>query len=212
MTKAFLLLAACAPLALAQQCPVTTDVDTYPATPLTYPMTSDRYSVQYQLGGSGSFTNAQVYVSYYGGTNASPYVNASRYPADESLSFVSIPATPGTAVAIRVTKIFGSNFPAISQMSVRPAAKGVQIASVSPTTLQLSTSTSASFAGDQFILYWNGNAQASGAIQGLALFLNPPYIRPTGSNVKIVATPADLAGNLSAFDTLDIEGTVAGGQ
>src|SRR5271155_1736402 len=104
-TRTLLLSVAYAPLVFAQPCPLTTDVDTYPATPLTYPMTSDRYSVQYQLGGSGPFTNAQVYISYYGGTNASPYVNASRYPADESLSFVSIPATPGTAVVIRVTKI-----------------------------------------------------------------------------------------------------------
>jgi uncharacterized protein (TIGR03437 family) len=209
MTRSTLLLAVSASVALAQQCPVTTDVDTYPTTPLTYPMTSDRYSVQYQLGGSGPFTNAQVYVSYYGGTNASPYVNASRYPADESLSFVSIPAAASTSVAIRVTKIFGSNFPAISQMSVRPAAKGIQIASVNATTVQLSTTTSPSFAGDQFILYWNGTAQASGVIQGLALFLNPPYTRPTGTNVKVIATPGDLAGNLSGFDTLDIEGTVA---
>jgi uncharacterized protein (TIGR03437 family) len=188
---------------------VTTDVATYPNPPLTYPMTSDRYSVQYQLGGSGAFSNAQVYVSYYGGTNSSPFVNASRYPADESLSFVSIPATPGTAVAIRVTKIFGSNFPAIGQMSVRPAAKGIQISSVSPTVVQLSTTTAANFAGDQFILYWNGTATQSGAIQGLAIFLNPPYTEPAGSNVKVVASPADLAGDLSSFDTLDIEGTVA---
>jgi uncharacterized protein (TIGR03437 family) len=43
----------------------------------------------------------------------------------------------------------------------------------------------------------------------LGIFLDPPYTRPTGSNVKIVATPADLSGNLSTFDTLDIEGTVA---
>lgn len=68
----------------------------------------------------GTWTSAQVYISYYGGTNSSPYINASRYPADESLSFVSIPAEASTAVALRVTKIFGSNFPAISQMSVRP--------------------------------------------------------------------------------------------
>jgi len=204
-----LLLFAYASVALAQNCPVTTDVATYPNPPLTYPMTSDRYAVQYQLGGSGTFTNAQVYISYYGGTNSSPYIKASAYPADESLSFVSIPASAGVAVAIRVTKTFGGNFPAIGQMSVRPAAKGVQIASVSPTVVQLSLTTSATFNGDQFILYWNGTATASGAIQGLAVFLNPPYTRPTGSNVKVVGAPADLSGDLSAFDTLDIEGTVS---
>ncbi len=193
----------------AQNCPVTTDEVTYPSPPLTYPMTSNRYAVQYQLGGTGAFTNAQVYISYYGGTTSSPYTAASRYPTDESLSFVSIPASAGTAVAIRVTKIFGANFPAIGQMSVRPAAKAIQISSVNPATVQLSTTTAANFAGEQFILYWNGNAQASGIIQGLSIFLDPPYTRPTGSNVKVIAASADLAGNLSSFDTLDIEGTLA---
>lgn len=196
-------------LASAQQCPVVTNADTYPATPLTYPMTSNRYSVQYQLGGSGTWTDAQTYISVYGGTNSSPYVKDSQYPADESMSFASIPANASTAVAIRVTKIFNGNFPAISQMSVRPTAKGIQLTSVSPTTVQLSTTTSSSFAGDQFILWWNGDAKSSGAIQGLALFLNPPYTKPTGSNVKVVAAPSDLTADLSKFDTLDVEGTVA---
>jgi uncharacterized protein (TIGR03437 family) len=204
-----LLLAVCSPASFAQDCPVTTDAATYPTPPLTYPMTSNRYAVQYQLGGSGPFTNAQVYISYYGGSNSSPYINASRYPADESLSFVSIPASVSTAVAIRVTKIFGINFPAIGQMSVRPQQKGIQISSVSPTVVQLSTTTAANFAGDQFILYWNGDSQASGIIQGLSIFLDPPYTRPTGANVKIVTAPADLTASLASFDTLDIEGTVA---
>src|ERR1035438_640254 len=127
------LLAAIASAAFAQDCPDTGIVATYPTTPLTYPMTSNRYAVQYQLGNSGNWTNAQVYISYYGGTNSSPYTNASHYPADESLSFVSIPASASTAVAVRVTKIFSSNFPAIGQMSVRPGAKGIQISSVRPT-------------------------------------------------------------------------------
>src|ERR1700733_12784445 len=130
-----LILITFASIGFAQQCPVTTDVATYPNPPLTYPMTSDRYAVQYQVGGNGTWTNAQVYISYYGGTNFSPYVNASRYPADESMSFVSIPAAANTAVAVRVTKIFGANFPAIGQMSVRPTAKGIQLSSVSPTVV-----------------------------------------------------------------------------
>jgi uncharacterized protein (TIGR03437 family) len=204
-----MLLAALASAGFAQNCAATNDAATYPNPPLTYPMTSDRYAVQYQLGGSGAFTNAQVYISYYGGTNSSPYINASRYPADESMSFVSIPVSVSTAVSIRVTKIFGSNFPAISRMSVRPTAKGIQVSSVSPTVVQVSTTTAADFAGDQFILYWNGTATESGAVQGLAIFLNPPYTKPTGSNVKVIATPADLSSDLSPFDTLDIEGTVA---
>jgi uncharacterized protein (TIGR03437 family) len=204
-----LVLAACVGGVSAQDCPVTTDVATYPTQPLTYPMTSDRYAVQYQLGGAGPFTNAQVYISYYGGTTSSPYVKASQYPADESMSFVSIPANASTAVALRVTKIFGSSFPPINQMSVRPKAKGIQISSVSPTTVQLSTTTSADFAGDQFVLYWNGTATQSSSIQGLGIFLNPPYTKPIGGKVKVVATPADLTGDLSSFDTLDVEGTVA---
>src|ERR1022692_3321413 len=94
-------------------------------------------------------------------------------------------------------------------MSVRPKAKGIQISSVSATTVQLSTTTSADFAGDQFVLWWNGDTQASSTIQGLAVFLNPPYSGPTGSNVKTIAAPADLTGDLSHFDTLAFEGTVA---
>ena len=43
----------------------------------------------------------------------------------------------------------------------------------------------------------------------MGIFLDPPYTRPSGSNVKVISAPADLTGNLSPFDTLDIEGTVA---
>jgi hypothetical protein len=204
-----LLLAAFAQVALAQDCPVTTDVATYPSTPLTYPMTSDRYAVQYQLGGSGTWTNAKVYITYYGGTMASPYIKASRYAADTSMSFASIPANSSTSVALRVTKLFGSAFPAIDQMSVRPLAKGIHVDSVSGSTVQLSTNTAANFAGDQFILWWDGDSEQSSAIQGLAFFLNPPYDRPTGPSVKTITAPSDLTGDLSSFDTLDFEGTVA---
>src|SRR5580692_7619131 len=109
------LLAGFAVAGFAQQCPITTEVATYPNPPLTYPMTSNRYAVQYQLGNSGTWTNAQVYISYYGGSNSSPRVQG-IYSADESMSFVSIPASASTAVAVRVTKIFGAAFPAISQM------------------------------------------------------------------------------------------------
>jgi uncharacterized protein (TIGR03437 family) len=207
-----MLLAAAASVALAQECPVVDAYETDPKTPLTYPMTSNRYAVQYQVGGSGTWTNAQVYISYFGGTLATPFLSYAGYTMDTSMSFASIPVSPGSAVALRVTKLWGSNFPAISQISVRPRVKGIQVSSVSPTTVQLSTTTSASFAGDQFILYWNGDKQESGRIQGLALFLDPPYTKPTGSNVKTIAAPADLAGDLSSFDTLDFEGTVAVGS
>ena len=180
-------------------------------TPLTYPMTSDRYAVQYRLG-SGDWTDAKVYISYYGGTNASPYRSSSGYAPDTSMSFASIPASASTAVALRVTKLLGSAFPAINHVSVRPRAKGIHVDSVSGNTVQISTSTAADFAGDQFLLWWDGDTQQSSSIQGLAFFLNPPYAKPTGSNVKVVAAPADLTGDLSLFDTLDFEGTVAVGS
>jgi uncharacterized protein (TIGR03437 family) len=203
-----LLVAAFAAVALAQECPVTTDVATYPSTPLTYPMISNRYAVQYRLG-SGDWTDARVYISYYGGTTASPYIKASNYPTDTSMSFASIPVTAGAVVALRVTKLFGTAFPAMDHVSVRPRAKSIHVDSVSGSTVQLSTTTAADFGGDQFILWWDGDAQQSSAIQGLGFFLNPPYARPSGSNVKTIAAPADLTGDLSSFDTLDFEGTVA---
>ena len=184
---------------------------TYPTMPLTYPMTSNRYSVQYQVGASTTWTDAPVYISYYGGTNSSPFLSFAGYTKDTSMSFASIPASAGTAVVLRVTKIWGTPFPAINQVSVRPRAKGIHVDSASGNTIQLSTNTAADFAGDQFILWWNGNTTESSSIQGLALFLNPPYTKPTGSNVKTIAAPADLTGDLSHFDTLDFESTLAVG-
>ncbi len=194
----------------APACAVANQDATYRTPPLKYPMTSDRYSVQYQLG-SGGWTDVAVYISYYGGTNASPFRSSSGYTSDTSMSFASIPAAPGTAVALRVTKLWSSPFPAINQVSVRPSAKGIHVDSVSGSTVQISTTTAATFAGDQFLLWWDGDASQSGSIQGLVFFLNPPYVKPTGSNVKVMATPADLTADLSHFDTLDFEGTLAVG-
>jgi uncharacterized protein (TIGR03437 family) len=196
------------------QCAVVDKDATYRKPPLTYPMTSDRYAVQYQLGGSGTWITAQVYISYYGGTNASPNRSSSGYVADTSMSFVSIPAAANTAVALRVTKLFGSGllgsaFPAINQVSVRPQAKKIHVDSASGSLVQISTTTAANFAGAQFLLWWAGDSQQSSIIQSLVFFLNPPYVKPTGSNVKVIATPADLTANLSSFDTLDFEGTLA---
>jgi uncharacterized protein (TIGR03437 family) len=192
-------------------CAVVDKDATYRTPPLTYPMTSDRYSVQYQLG-SGNWTDVKVYISYYGGTNASPFRSGSGYVADTSMSFASIPAAANTAVALRVTKLWGTAFPAINHVSVRPHAKGIHVDSASGNLVQLSTATAANFAGDQFVLWWDGDAQQSSSIQGLVFFLNPPYAKPTGGNVKVIATPADLTGDLSHFDTLDFEGTVAIGS
>jgi hypothetical protein len=206
-----LLLAPLATAASAQQCPVTREAATYPDPPLTYPLISNRYAVQYKLD-HGDWTDAQVHISYYGGTMASPYLTYSHYPPDTSMSFASIPARPSTAVTFRVTKLWGSNFPEISHMSIRPRAKGIQVESVSGRTVQLSTMTGSDFAGDQFILWWDGGTHEGGGIQGLAFFLDPPYDKPTGRNVKTVTVPADLTGDLSSFDTLDFEGTVAIGS
>jgi len=203
-----LLLAPLATAASAQQCPVTREAATYPDPPLTYPMISNRYAVQYKLD-RGDWTDAQVHISYYGGTKASPYLASSHYPPDTSMSFASIPTGASTTVALRITKLWGSTFPEINRVSIRPRAKGIQVESVSSRTVQLSTKTATDFAGDQFILWWDGDTHESAGIQGLAFFLDPPYDRPTGRNVKAVAVPADLTGDLSSFDTLDFEGTVA---
>src|ERR1035438_3764201 len=99
---------------------------TYPTPPLTYPMTSDRYAVQYQSG-SGNWTDVKVYISYYGGTNATPNRSSSGYAPDTSMSFASIPVSAGAAVALRVTKLWGSPFPAINHVSVRPTPKGIHV-------------------------------------------------------------------------------------
>src|SRR5580704_826825 len=97
-----LLLAPLPRVATAQQCPVTREA-------VTYPMISNRYAVQYKLD-RGDWTDAQVRISYYGGTTASPYLTYAHYPPDTSMSFASIPASAGTAVALRITKLSGSNF------------------------------------------------------------------------------------------------------
>jgi hypothetical protein len=204
-----LLLAAGAPVALAQ-CPVTNDSATYPARPLTYPMTSNRYAVQYKAGG-GRWTDAQVYISYYGGTNASPQVSFSGYSAETSLSFVSIPAGPKTKVKLRITKLFDTPFNASDQVSVRPGVKTMDVGLMEDGSVQIIRKTSSDFAGEQFILWWNRGTEGGG-IEGLVFFLNPPYVRPVGSNVKTITTPADLTGDLSGFDTLDFEGTIAIGS
>jgi hypothetical protein len=206
-------LAVFASVAVAQQCPATNAADMaaiYPSTPLTYPMTSDRYAVQYSLNGGG-WTNAQVYISVYGGTNSSPYEPFTNYPSypDTSMSFVSIPASANADVQLRVTNLWDAPFLASDNVSVRPKAKQISAALMSDGTVQISTWTSPNFAGEQFILWWQRDATDGGAIQGLAFFLDPPYATPTGSNVKIIAAPTDLTGDLSAFDTLDFEGTIA---
>jgi hypothetical protein len=202
-----------ASIASAQQCPEMGAADmtaVYPNTPLTYPKTSERYAVQYKLDGE-NWTDAQVYISVYGGTNASPYEALTSYPAypNTSMSFVSIPARANAAVQLRVTKLWDGPFLPSDRVSVRPEAKGIPVNLMSDGTVQISTSTSWNFSGAQFILWWERDSTNGGGIQGLALFLDPPYERPIGPNVKVVAAASDLTGDLSTFDTVDFEGTVA---
>jgi hypothetical protein len=208
-SKIFLVLLLGAALPASAQCPTTDGKVIGP--PRNYPMISDRYAVQYQVGG-GPLTTATVHISYYGETTASPYRNDSGYTAGStSMSFVSIPVSASAAVQLRVTKLFGNPFQARDGVSVRPRNKVRDVSTGSDGTVLISTSTASAFAGDQFILWWNRGADGGG-VEGLAFFLDPPYTRPTGSKVKVVNTPADLTGDLSAFDTLDFETTLAIGS
>ena len=208
-----LLLAGFTSVAFAQTNCIITDPDvTYRVPPLTYPMTSDRYAVQYKLG-DADWTNATVYISYYGGTDASPLhsVNVAGCTPETSMSFVSIPARASTRVQLRVTKL-GSSFSRGDPVSVRPSAKPVDVHTASDGTAELSTLTAKDFAGDQFILWWGesteGGSRAKTGIPALAFFLNPPYFPPTGTNVMTITAPTDLQ-NLSNVNTLVFQGTVA---
>jgi hypothetical protein len=205
-----LLLAAFASVASAQHCPAN-DPAIYPNSPLIYPMTSDRYAVQYKLG-SGDWTDAQVYVSYYGGTNASPSLQYAPYTLETSMSFASIPVRANANVQLRVTKLWDAPFLASDHVAVRPGAKRIDADLMRDGTVQISTRTEEDFAGEQFILWWDRGTEGGG-IEGLAFFLDPPYDPPTGNKVKTITAltpPADLLpGNLLGFDTLAFEGNVA---
>jgi uncharacterized protein (TIGR03437 family) len=206
-------IAAFASAALAQRispapsCALSPQIGTYPSPPLTYPMTSDRYAVRYSVNG-GAFTNAQVYISYYGGSNSSPFLPFSGYSATTSLSFASIPVQAGAAVQLRITKLWGAPFVAGDHLSVRPGAKGITATLEADGTALITRNTANDFAGEQFVLWWNRGSDG-GAVEAMAFYLDPPYTRPTGSNVKVVMSSSDLNGDLSAFDTLDIEGVLA---
>ena len=212
-----LLLVACASDTLAQDalapaCRVADKSVTYgtpplpsPLTfPLTYPMISDRYAVQYKVG-FGAWTDAKVYISYYGGTTSSPFNSASPYTTENSMSFVSIPVRALNLVQLRVTKLIDFGFTASDRVSVRPSAKLVGVDLESNGQVRLSTVTGWDFAGDQFLLWW-GDAVKGGAVEGLAFFLDPPYSKPAGK-VKTVTTFSDLA-DVSQYDGLDFEGPV----
>ena len=213
-----MLLAVFASVAAAQRCPAT-DAGVYPSAALPYPINSDRYAVQYKLDG-GDWTDVRVYVSIYGGANSSPYEPYTMYPRlpstspkypsypNTSMSFVSIPARANAEVQLRVTKLWDAPFRASDHVSVRPQAKGIFANLMGDGSVQILIRTASDFGGEQFVLWWNRGAEGGG-VQGLAFFLDPPYARPAGANVKVVTAAGDLKGDLSAFDTLDFEGKVA---
>ena len=178
----------------------------YPANPLTYPMISDQYAVQYKLG-NGGWSNVPVRISYYGGTLASPFNTNSGYISNKtSMSFVSIPADTNTTVYLRVTNLI-SGFTASDNVSVRPSIKPVAVNVAADGTAMLTTTTAPDFNGEQFLLWWSDGTNG-GSIQSLIFFLDPPYPAPTGTNVMTITTNTQLA-NVSQFDTLIFQGTFA---
>ncbi|HLX00199.1 MAG TPA: hypothetical protein VKR82_16280 [Candidatus Acidoferrales bacterium] len=212
-----LLLVVCPSVATAQCMAATDAADLaaiYPGTPQnpnppsTYPLTSDRYAVQYRVDG-GNWTDSRVYISIYGGTTASPFQPSTKYAAypNTSMSFVSIPAHPNANVQLRVTKRWDGSFLASDHVYVRPAAKGIPSVLMPDGTVEIFRRTAPNFAGEQFILWWGRSATEGGAIQGLVFFLNPEYGAPTG-NVKLINSTADLV-DVSTYDTLDFESPIA---
>ena len=180
----------------------------YPSQPLAYPAASTQYAVQYKLD-NGEWTDALVYMSSYGGSNSSPYLSFSGYTkTTTSMSFVSIPAHANALVQLRVTKLSNAPFLPDDHVSVRPSQKLIPVRLASDSAVNISRLPGRNFAGEQFILWWDRDSANNGGLQGLAFFLNPPYEKPTGSTVKTIETASDLNGDLSAFDTLDFEGTI----
>jgi hypothetical protein len=194
-------------IASAQNCP---DNDaTPPTTPLAYPLASDQYSVQYQIDGRG-WTPAMVFISYYGQTNGSPQRNGVPYvTGPTSMSFVSIPARANAIVQLRVTKLATGPFQFSDHVTVRPTPILADVETQRDGTVQISTRTAGNFNGEQFILMWNHGTDGGG-LEGLAFYLNPPYTRPTGTDVKVVTSWSDLQGfandpNLPNYNTIDFE-------
>jgi hypothetical protein len=194
-------------IASAQSCP---DNDaTPPTTPLAYPIASDQYSVQYQIDGGG-WTPAMVFISYYGQTYGSPQRFGVPYvTGPTSMSFVSIPAQANAVVQLRVTKLATGPFQFSDNVTVRPTPILANVQTQRDGTVEISTRTAGNFNGEQFILMWNHGTDGGG-LEGLAFYLNPPYTRPTGTNVKAVTSWTDLKGfandpNLLSYNTIDFE-------
>jgi hypothetical protein len=123
------------------------------------------------------------------------------------MSFVSIPSESSAVVKLRVTKLFGTPFQHSDHVSVRPSIKPFLVDTQPDGTALISTFTASNFGGEQFILWWERGEDSAG-VEGLAVFLNPPYIAPApASNVRVVKGQFDLA-DLTGIDTLDFEGFV----
>lgn len=227
-----LVLAGRAIAAATPPCPIKYNkkIEIYPTPPLRYPMTSDQYSVEYQITpvsaasgadensgaeATGGWETPRVYMTTYGGTNASPFETYSLYQPDAtSMSFVSIPAAANVFVTVRVKMLTGPPLSAGGPVSLRPSAKDFHLDWVSGYTAQFSRKTGEDFAGEQFVLWWEGLPASyhSSSIEGLAIFLDPPYPKPT-VGVKTVRHWSELKGvDLTPFQALDFEGDVVLGD
>jgi hypothetical protein len=172
--------------------------------PLTYPKTSDRYSVQYQRP-DGTWASPRVYASYYGGSMSTPYLSTSKYLTDTSFSFVNIEGQPNEYIPIRVTKLFGGGFQPGS-ISVRPSSKPIAFGTLNGAAV-ITALTPKDFNGEQFILWWD-EGNVGGAVEALAFFINPTYPPPTTGNIKIVSSWDDIKDSKSTdgYDTLIFTG------
>jgi hypothetical protein len=65
--------------------------------------------------------------------------------------------------------------------------------------VQISTFINGSFNGGLFILMWNHDKDGGG-VEGLAFYLNPPYMRPVGSIYRDVCAGAG-SGSISRAAT-----------
>jgi hypothetical protein len=191
----------------------------YPAQPLTYPMTSDEYAVEVQAGVNGQTSSPRVYISKYGGSNSSPHLSYSHYKKltahqATSMSFVSIPVDPSGPTIIWVHKLRDGKpvrFKPGDGVSVRPGAKGITSAfNKADGSVRIERpAPPADFQGEQFILWWNRNPNQSGAVQGLAFFLNPGALYKAPSGARVIRASSDLAAIAATDTALDFEAPVA---
>lgn len=183
----------------------------YPAAPLKYPMSSDQYLVQYSPNGI-AWTTAQNYISYYGGTNSSPWRSDSKYlNGPTSMSYASVPAKSNSYTYFRVTKLHDGPFRASDNPQIRPAAKGVASIVDTDGAVRFRAYAGYNFHGDQVVLWWNRSSTENAGVEGLAIFLTPQYTAPLSHHLLTVTSAVDLEGDLSPYDTLVIKGKVAVG-